>query len=347
MSKENNRSTEDIANKEFFYSNLDNFKFSYSSLLKLINNPKVFREEYVYGNKDTRTASYFDIGKLIHCMVLEPEMVEKRYIRLLNEMAEGNTKDCVKHVFDYACTNNKGKDLTNYSSQILAYLQLVNLHQSLKTDQQRIDKICTEAACEYFETLFKANTLSLEIVSNDHFIIAMEKAQAIMNDEYSNLLLKHLNKGDEWVNELELEVPKDKLKTDYGLKGIIDRIKFNNEKKEIFITDIKSSSKTLDEFKDSANKYMYPLQAVIYKKLLESFIEGDIKEWKIYIHFTVVDKFNNVYSFPLSEETLSEHTKLFHNYLGGEYTGSGIAQYQITTEQLDLAYKYVTRQVSL
>ena len=50
--------------------------------------------------------------------------------------------------------NNK-HNLEDFKDEILDTLKEINLHQSLKTDEQRLEKILTDANKEYFQFLLK------------------------------------------------------------------------------------------------------------------------------------------------------------------------------------------------
>jgi hypothetical protein len=109
-------------------------------------------------------------------------------------------------------------------------------------------------------------------------------------------------------NELEHSI---KLKGfPFGLKGIIDNLVVDVNKKVIHINDLKTTSKSITEFKESVAKYKYWMQAIIYRILAMSFLKDVIDDsWTIEIRFIVVDKYNQYYAFPVSEQSLVQWNK--------------------------------------
>jgi hypothetical protein len=107
----------------------------------------------------------------------------------------------------------------------------------------------------------------------------------------------------EIFNELFLNVETDKS---FGLKGIVDNIKVDHDKKTIFVNDLKTTSKTIVDFKETIEFYNYWCQAAIYYRLVSyKFFDLIEKDYKIIFNFIVVDKYLQVYCFETSEGTMS------------------------------------------
>ena len=70
-----------IRNKEKedkFYAKKD-FCFSYSSLNKLLFSPSLFYKEYILFDREVKTDKHLVEGKLVHCLLFEPENVEEKF----------------------------------------------------------------------------------------------------------------------------------------------------------------------------------------------------------------------------------------------------------------------------
>ena len=67
-----------IEKEEQFYSN-DKFKFSYSSLNKLLFSPSLFYKDYILNDREVRTDKHLVEGKLVHCLVFEPEKLDEKF----------------------------------------------------------------------------------------------------------------------------------------------------------------------------------------------------------------------------------------------------------------------------
>ena len=81
----------DFYNKKFY--------FSYSSLNKLLYCPEIFYKEYILGDKEERLESYFTEGKLIHCMLLQPEKVEEQFVTMTTKLPSENAKLVVDRIY--------------------------------------------------------------------------------------------------------------------------------------------------------------------------------------------------------------------------------------------------------
>jgi len=133
------------------------FKFSYSSLNKLSWNPQAFYQMYVLGNREEKTESYLVNGKIIHALLLEEDKFNDQFIISPGKLPNDSTRMVIDRVFAHAqelqANGDQRTEFTDFSDAVLDVLKDINLHQSLKTDQQRIDKMYTPEAISYWEFL--------------------------------------------------------------------------------------------------------------------------------------------------------------------------------------------------
>jgi hypothetical protein len=83
----------------------------------------------------------------------------------------------------------------------------------------------------------------------------------------------------------------------------------DNEAKVIFINDLKTTGKSIQDFPDAVEYYKYWIQAVIYLILAtDKFLKDkpDADTWQVQVTFIVIDKYNLVYPFQVSAETMLE-----------------------------------------
>ena len=104
----------------------------------------------------------------------------------------------------------------------------------------------------------------------------------------------------------EIELSSDAVGIDnIGLKGIADSIQINHDKKIIYINDLKTTGKTITDFPETVKFYNYSIQAAIYTRLVKEVYKHIITpEWTIVFNFIVIDKYNQVYCFKVSNLTL-------------------------------------------
>jgi hypothetical protein len=325
----------------FFYDK--KFYFSYSSLNKLLYCPEVFYREYILGEKDVLDASYLTEGRLIHCLLLEPKKFEEQFVVMTGKMPGDNTKLVVDRVYaHHKELPQSTKTLADYQNAVIDILKDMNLHQSLKTDEQRFAKIYTADANIYWDFLFKGE--GKQIIDATMYNTCYAIVEKIRNNKEVSDLLK-LNAESEWwattevYNEIPVEMELKKFP--FGLKGIIDNMVVDPLNKTIKINDFKTTSKTLADFPESVKFYKYNLQAAVYYLLVSSKYADLIKDgYTIEMRFIVIDKFHQIYPFKVTKETMAQWIKELHDVLT-------IAEYHYTSKDYSLPYQFAKGIITL
>jgi hypothetical protein len=185
------------------------------------------------------------------------------------------------------------------------------LHQKLKTDEARVKKILIPDNISYFE--FLKSSQGKTLLDNKTLSYCKECVESIKENE-SIVQLLQLDKRQEDThleiyNEEFIKI-ENKIYTDdksFGFKGILDNVIIDNDAKTLFINDLKTTGKALIDFPESIEYYRYWLQAAIYYQLaFYKWIRDkeDSTQWKINFTFVVVDKYNQVYPFQVSDGTM-------------------------------------------
>lgn len=320
------------------------FQFSYSSLNKLLWNPAVFYQLYVLGNKEERLDSHLVNGKLIHGLLLEPEKFNEQFIVSPSNLPTGSTRTVVDRVFAHHVELAKNGDertmLSEFTNAVLDVLKDINLHQSLKTDQQRLDKILTAESENYWHFLrAKGSKTLIDQETHDfcHNAVELIKTDSAIckligcnPSEFDNI---------EVLNEIQLSCKiNEKV---FGLKGIIDNLVIDHDKKIVYINDVKTTSKELKDFSESVEFYNYWLQAAIYVSLVITNYPGLVDQgYDVKFHFVVIDKNYLVYPFEVRESTL-------HLWLNKLEECLNKAEWHYINKRYDLPYDFATGRVSL
>ncbi|MGY8918689.1 MAG: PD-(D/E)XK nuclease family protein, partial [Flavobacteriales bacterium] len=126
----------------------------------------------------------------------------------------------------------------------------------------------------------------------------------------------------------------------FGLKGYVDRYTVDHDKEEINIIDLKTTGKSISDFEDSIEFYNYWMQAAIYKKLVLSEMPETAKYYNLTYRFVVIDKYNQVYVFLVTDKTMT----MWENRLK---TTLDVAEYHCINNRYDLPYKFLTQTVTL
>ena len=283
------------------------FNFSYSSINKLLFSPRMFYNHYVLKQKEDSTDSHLVIGRVLHCLLLEPANFDNQFAVMTSKIPSENNKKIIDNIFrNYLVNQNNTLTLEDYSKDILTHLLTINLHQSLKTDQQRLDKILTDENNEYFEFL----KLSLGKTVIDQTIlhdckISLHVIKA--NDDVRALLqLDKIQEDDEIEVYNELIVSMSDKNLPFGFKGVLDNVVVDHNSKTIFINDLKTSGKSIQDFPESVDYYKYWIQGIIYVMLASEKFLKDKQDWNVQLTFIVIDKYNQVYPYQVSSESLNK-----------------------------------------
>ena len=283
------------------------FYFSYSSINKLLFSPRMFYNHYVLKQKEDSTDSHLVIGRVLHCLLLEPANFDNQFAVMTSKIPSENNKKIIDNIFrNYLVNQNNTLTLENYSKDILTHLLTINLHQSLKTDQQRLDKILTDENNEYFEFLklsLGKTVIDQTILDNCKMSLDVIKA----NDDVRALLqLDKIQEDDEIEVYNELIVSMSDKNLPFGFKGVLDNVVVDHNSKTIFINDLKTSGKSIQDFPESVDYYKYWIQGTIYVMLASEKFLKDKQDWNVQLTFIVIDKYNQVYPYQVSSESLNK-----------------------------------------
>ena len=325
-----------------FYKN--KFYFSYSSINKLLFSPRSFYSHYVLNQREDSIDPHLVGGRVLHCLLLEPENFEKEFILMPDKFPTDSNRILIDNIFkNYLSIENNALLLEEFQKEILTDLLNSNLYQTLKTDQQRLDKILTDQNKNYFEFLkTKQNKALVDpiIYANCIETVAMLKS----NKDVRALLYLDKEISDNHItvfNELPLKHNVNNLP--FGYKGILDNVVIDTESKTIFINDLKTTGKGLLDFPDTVKYYKYWIQACMYYHLVyEEYIKPmqDAEDWNIVITFIVVDKYNQIYPFQVSKESLEVWLKDFDKIID-------IVKYHYENKDFTLPYELAIGNVKL
>ena len=283
------------------------FYFSYSSINKLLFSPRMFYNHYVLKQKEDSTDSHLVIGRVLHCLLLEPANFDNQFAVMTSKIPSENNKKIIDNIFrNYLVNQNNTLTLEDYSKDILTHLLTINLHQSLKTDQQRLDKILTDENNEYFEFLklsLGKTVIDQTILDNCKISLEVIKSN---NDVRALLQLDKIQENNEIEVYNELIVSMSDKNLPFGFKGVLDNVVIDHNSKTIFINDLKTSGKSIQDFPESVDYYKYWIQGTIYVMLASEKFLKDKQDWNVQLTFIVIDKYNQVYPYQVSSESLNK-----------------------------------------
>jgi len=331
----------DLTKEEKFYAN-KNFKFSYSSLNKLLFSPSLFYKDYILEDREIRTDKHLVEGKLIHCLLFEADKVNDKFNILPGKLpAESNIK--VLNAL-YNITSNRESSLLSqdptFQQEILQVLIDQNLYQSLKLDDARLEKIQNADNESYWDYLKNS---SKDAVDGDTLAKCKDQAENIKTNKDVMSLFEDVQTDfelDPIETHAERYLTSDLLDKPFGLHGYLDYYKINHSTKEVTICDLKTTGKTISDFKETIDFYNYWLQAAIYCKLVFANLAETEQEYNILFKFVVVDKYNQVYVFDVTDETLNGWASALEDVIER-------ASYHYTENNYSLPYDFLLGNIKL
>ena len=320
----------DFQAEENFYKK--KFHFSYSGFNKLLFAPSAFYKHYILNQREDKMEQHLIEGSLLHCLLLEEDKFHDKYVVSPVNLPGDSIKNVVDKVFVKALvTNNLHLSLEELEDDILQILQDINLYQSLKTDAQRVEKVITDASISYYN--FLATKGDKAVIDEETLNKVKGYAEIVRsNDKITSLL----NIGGTY-SQSEVPLVMD-TQYDFGLRGFVDNINIDHDAKVIYINDLKTSGKLLQDFPETIEYYKYWLQAAVYCRLVRA--NYSLGNYKIKFHFIVVDKLTQCYAFEVSTVTLNSWMDKLDEIMK-------IADYHYTNRKFDLPYEYEVGNVIL
>lgn len=304
--------------KEFYSKR---FYFSYSGINKLLFSPRMFYKHYVLNQKEDSVDSHLVRGRVIHCLLLNEQDFNKEFIMIPGKLPSGNNRMIVDGIFKiHLESSDNSLTLESYQTDIIDLLTKINLHQSLKTDESRVKKILTEDNISYFE--FLKNSHGKTLVDQETFNYCKECVETLQqNENIRSLLQLDIDKEDTHLkvyNEIPIQIDSTIFyeTQPFGFKGILDNVVIDESAKQVFINDLKTTGKPLADFVESVEYYKYWIQAAIYYNLaFYKYINNreDKNEWGVQFTFIVVDKYNQVYPFQVTPNTMASWLREFRD----------------------------------
>jgi len=201
--------------------------------------------------------------------------------------------------------NGKSEMDGTFVEHILDVLKEQNLYQSLKTDDQRIDKMTTVKNVKYLDYKFQAEKKT--VVDQDMYDFAKNTVDTIKsNSKIMDIMgfnQDSITTNIKQYNELDL-VCLEFEDYSFGIRGIIDNLVVDHDAKVIRVNDLKKTSKSIGQFDESIDYYNYWMQAALYRLLVNHIKETTFGvDYPVEFRFIVVDPYMQVAPVRISEDT--------------------------------------------
>ena len=277
---------------------------SQSELKKYLKHPRYINKESsedLYENED----HHFTKGTLLDLLVTDrnaEQIIQDNYF--INSVVD--ISDTLKAIVYKVYDISKVKELSTSCADIIQHVcndqqYYMNRYKEGEPpkDDWRVKKILDDKNCQnYLDTLVQSQG---KIVINQE---DLEKAHAMSNAIYHN-------KYTAPYFELETFYQKPIYQNILALpaKGLLDMGFVDHKKKIVYITDLKSSGKSLSTFFQSIWKFRYDIQGSWYKELVivSGEYEGYTIEFNIFATSFVEPSFVEIFHFPNEVLDLAKH----------------------------------------
>lgn len=331
------------------------FAFSYSSLNKLLYSPGLFYKDYVLGQKEELLDKSLVEGRVIHALLLDQESFDEQFVIAQEKLPSDNVRDVIEKVYAkyeeglaYITEMALGaqefseRKLADFGQEILEILKEKNFYQNIKKDEDRLAKVITTETEEYF--LFLKNGSGKTVIDSDTYGKCVDIVDRLKSHECMKIMGMSANNNLAHVyNEMTVELDAQFAEFPFGLKGMIDNLYIDRDNKTIRVNDLKTTSKTISEFPETVKFYNYWMQAAIYMRLARSLmhnLKDEYKEYNIVFSFIVIDKYNQIYVFEVSEDTMTNWEIDLQEKLNE-------AKYHYESRDYGLPYKFLKSKIML
>jgi len=319
------------------------FAFSYSGLNKLLHSPRLFYRHYVLGERDEQLEANMIEGRVIHTLLLDQDAFDEQFVMAQTKLPSDNVRDVVERIHTLKLTEGEQRTkLDEFTKEILDVLKEKNFYQSIKKDEDRLAKIITDDSVEYFK--FMDDSKGKTVIDYQTYEKCVGIVDILKNHDCMSIMgMKDNDNLDHVYNELTIEVDSQFAEFPFGLKGTIDNLFIDVENKKIRVNDLKTTSRTVTDFPETVQFYNYWLQAAMYMRLTRSLVHNlkdEYKEYEMVFSFIVIDRYNQVYVFEVSEETMTNWEIDLQEKLKE-------AKYHYEKRDYTLPYRFITSHVKL
>lgn len=321
------------------------FKFSPTSMNKLLTSPASFYKEYILKEREDEFKKYLVEGTLIHFLILDGQSFDEKFMVMPESMPSANSIGVVERIFK----DNTEKILADPTLQLVDFedevddlLTEIKLHQNVKDKAKRVAKIVEPKAEEYFNFLRVKDRKT--IIDSALLDKCTRRAEIVKSNpqmcELLGLNLESDGKTYGIYNELKLYMDPEN-DNPFGYMGILDNMVVDVVNKVVRINDFKTTGKTLVDFDQSVEFWNYWLQPIVYLKLVKNYLKEVIDDsWQFEFRFIVFDKYDQLYAFEISDDTMNDWQTKFKN-------SEKQALYHYDSHEFNLPYDFALGNVKL
>ena len=280
-----------------------------SELGYFISSPALYKDYIIDNNKPELNESFFSLGSMVHCGILEQDELWNRFIF----SKYPNPKSAPQKKFVDRCIFYLKEGLTDIQLIIQDALQLSYVTGKLsekekETKAQKLYEEFKERISFYIENKEKTILPIRELIRFKKCINSIKNhkaAKILLSEDY------HFT-----ANEFPIYWKFNTLK----MKSKLDRIIINKETKTITLIDIKTTGFPLHKFKESFINFDYEREMSIYIMAIDWLINNNsnfvyLKDYECKIKLIVVETtgYFETTVLTIPEEKIFQRISILHN----------------------------------
>jgi hypothetical protein len=229
---------------------------SVSSLNLFAQSPAEYRQHIL--NPQKVDANYFTKGSAVDCLITEPDKFEEQFAIIKTTAPSGMLGDVCKLMNDYMQVN--GDNLPEETLFKLAYQK-----SGFKLTEEAVWKKYKDPKVQQYMNFLK-NSKGKTVISEGDFEQVKDVVAMLQNYSATKFYMKDckshpmMDVYDQLYIEFELE--------GLACKGTMDRVIVDHSNKRIIPTDLKTTGKSVLNFRDSFIRFGYFRQAAFYMEAL-------------------------------------------------------------------------------
>jgi hypothetical protein len=252
------------------------------------------KEKFIDKTAKEDKKSYFSFGSLVDCLLTEPEKFESKY--LVTNIEETSRTGLVLAAEEYILANYKPGGMFTLDMVIEDAYKVAGIKGF------SLDSLKTKLDYNFIEQSVKLRDCGKEIISNTQYEKALKMVTSLRRAPGTKFYSKPKEEYPEYflvVDQLAIHatapVGEESAKETVKLKGKIDRLLVDTDKKIIYCIDFKTTSKPLRKFSESYFKYGYDIQALFYRTIVTDTITKklDLKEYDFVNIIVAVNSINS------------------------------------------------------
>lgn len=267
---------------------------SFSGLSKFLYSPVAFYRHYVLNQKEDVSGDFITKGKLLHCLYLEPEKFDEKFIVLPEKLPDDRNAEILRSLYKNLVAEGETipDTLDDLAERLGSMMLAADYYATIKSDNDRGKKMVNPVNSAYWSFIQLAE--KKDPVSQEVYDDVLKMVEIIRNDSVCTFLL---NKSEREY-AFTLSMPEFL----FDIRGVVDNVLVNKMAKKVYISDVKTTAKRIQDFPGTVEHYSLWLQACLYSKYFIKKYPG----YQIVFTFIVIDCYNVCYPYKVSSNTFNQ-----------------------------------------